>query len=59
LQAVIIFVHKNDRMEMLMDKALRAQLRSKGDSAVPFFSIDSKILIKKVIQATVDIFHAI
>jgi hypothetical protein len=46
-------------MEMLMDEALRVQLGSKGNSAVPFFSVDSKVLIEEVIQAAVDIFHAI
>jgi hypothetical protein len=46
-------------MEMIMDEALRVQLASKGDSTVPFIPIHSKILIKEVIQAAVDIFHAI
>jgi hypothetical protein len=46
-------------MEMLMDETLRVHLGSQCNSAVPFFSIDSKVLIKKVIQAAIDIFHAI
>jgi hypothetical protein len=59
LQAIIVFVHENYRMETLMDEALWVQLGSKGDSAVPFFTVYSKVLIEEVIQATVDIFHAI
>ena len=59
MQAVVIVVHENDRMEMLMDEALRVKLGSKGDSAVPFVTIDSEVLIKEVIQTTVYIFHAI
>ena len=46
LQAVVIVVHENDRMEMLMDEALRVKLGSKGDSAVPFIPIHSKVLIE-------------
>jgi hypothetical protein len=58
-QTFIIVVHENDRVETLMDEALRVQLGSKCDSAVPFFSIYSKVLIEQVIQAAVDIFHII
>jgi hypothetical protein len=46
LQAVIVFVHEYHRMETLMHEALRVQLGSKGDSAVPFFAVDSKVLIE-------------
>ena len=38
-----------------MDETLRIHLSTKSNAAVPFISIDCKILVEKIIQRAVDV----
>jgi len=59
LQAVIIFIHENDTMEIVMHEALRVKLSAQSYSAVSLFSIDRKVLVKQIIQTAVDVLHSV
>jgi hypothetical protein len=54
LQRLLVIIHEDYTPELVMDKTLRIHLGTKSYAAIPFVSIDCKILIEKIIQGAVD-----